>query len=257
MCKLLGRVTDLLATGILLIVAFILLVGCSSAGQRERVLEGYVRQQVEDYGWLENEISYEDNGEGNTVFVFFRPEDMWSQDILGYDDDMSQDEANALAEELNSVVFILGYTTDDRLVSTVAAEPPNFSELDEEAQVNAVEQLVDYQNEYIEFARAEAENWLSEYVANSRGYYEGLEDIQFLFDENRNAYVIMYRWSDGYCPAQDDQDAHSQWQWEANIISRSTASNIVLVHGTSDAGAQTAYVAEYEDNNMLHGYSPS
>lgn len=251
---LLRPLSGLLALCLPLVVVLGALVGCSTATSREQVLEGYVRQQVEDYGWLESEISYEDNGEGDTVFVFFRPEDMWSQDILDYDDAMSQDEARALADELNSFVYIFGYTTDDRLVSTVAAEPPNYDELDEEAQMEAIQQLVDYQLEYIELAQSQAEAWLSEYVSISRNYFEGLEDIQFMFDDETGAYAVMYLWADGYCPIQDDQDALSQWQREADIMSRSTASNIVLVHGTSEAGAQTMYVAEYADN-MLYGSS--
>lgn len=255
------RMLSVLAPCLLLLAACGTLLGCSTAtgassalDPREQVLEGYVRQQVEDYGWLESEISYEDNGEGDTVFVLFRPEDMWSQDILDYDDAMSQDEARALADELNSFVYIFGYTTDDRLVSTVAAEPPNYDELDEEAQTEAIQQLVDYQLEYIEFAQSQAEAWLSEYVSISRNYFEGLEDIQFMFDDETGAYAVMYLWADGYCPIQDEQDALSQWQREADIVSRSTASNIVLVHGTSEAGAQTMYVAEYADN-MLYGSS--
>lgn len=211
--------------------------------------------QVEDYGWLESEISYEDNGEGDTVFVYFRPEDMWSQDILGYDEAMFQDEADALADELNSFVYILGYTTDDRLVSTVAAEPPNYSELDEETRNYAVKQLTDYQGEYIEFARAEAESWLNEYATNARGHFEGLKDINVQFDDERSAYIIMYLWEDGYCPVQDDADAEAQWQWEADIISRSTANNIILLHGTNASGPQAKYVAAYA-NNMLYGHTP-
>ena len=274
------RAVILLMVGVLLAMSLCFLTGCTGGGgigggdvsgaatggeeapakeepvdPREQVFKDYVRTQVEDCGWRESEISYEDNGEGDTVFVFFRPEDMWSQDILGYDDAMAQDEANALAEELNSFVFILGYTTDDRLVSTAAAEPPNYSELDEETKNNAVKQLTDYQKEYIEFARAEAESWLAEYASNARGYFEGLEDCVVQFDDERNAYTIMYLWEDGYCPVQDDADAEAQWQWEADIISRSTANNIVMLHGTDASGLQATYVAAYA-NNMLYGYTP-
>lgn len=274
------RAVILLMVGALLIMSLCFLTGCSGGGNagggdaggvetngeetpaeeepvdpREQVLKDYVSTQVEDYGWLESEISYEDNGEGDTVFVYFRPEDMWSQDIQGYDDAMAQDEADALAEELNSFVYILGYTTDDRLVSTVAAEPPNFVDLDEETQNNALKQLTDYQVEYIEFARAEAESWLNEYASNARGRLEGLKDINVQFDDERGAYLIMYLWEDGCCPVQDDADAEAQWQWEADIISRSTANNIIMVHGTYASGPQTSYVAAYA-NNMLYGHTP-
>ena len=130
------RAVILLTVGVLLITSLCFLTGCSGGGNtgggdaggvetngeetpaeegpvdpREQVLKDYVSTQVEDCGWLESEISYEDNGEGDTVFVYFRPEDMWSQDIQGYDDAMAQDEAYALAKELNSFVYILGYTT--------------------------------------------------------------------------------------------------------------------------------------------------
>lgn len=257
------RMLSVLAPCLLLLATCGTLLGCSTAtgassalDPREQVLEDYVQQQVEDYGWLESEISYEDNGEGDTVFVTFRPEDMWSQDLLGYDDAMSQDEARALADELNSFVYILGYTTDNRLVSTVAAEPPNFDELDEETQRDAIEQLVDRQNEYIEFAQAEADGWLDEYVSNAEGYFEGIEEVQYQYDEERAAFVIAYLWADGYCPAQDDQDdqdAQAQWQWEADYVSRATASNVILLHGTSAEGLQATYVAAYADN-MLNGF---
>ena len=241
-------------------IALVALAGCSSSSNvdpREQVLRDYVQQQVEDYGYSESEISYEDNGEDDTVFITFRPDDLWSQDIVGYDDAMSQDEARALANELNSFVYIFGYTTDDRLVSTVAAEPPNYDELDEETQADAIQQLIDYQNEYVEFAQANAEEWLGEYVSNSMEYFEGIEDIQFMFDDVTNAYVIMYVWADGYCPVQDDQETAAGWQWEADYITRVTANNVVLLHGTSSAGLQTTYNAGYADNNMLYGYSPS
>ena len=269
-----------LMVGTLLIMSLCFLTGCSGGGNtgggdaggvetngeetpaeegpvdpREQVLKDYVSTQVEDCGWLESEISYEDNGEGDTVFVYFRPEDMWSQDIQGYDDAMAQDEAYALAKELNSFVYILGYTTDDRLVSTVAAGPPNFFDLDEEAQNYAVKQLTDLHVDYLMFAREEAESWLNEYASNARGYFEGLEDINVQFDDERGAYIIMYLWEDGYCPVQDDADAEAQWQWEADIISRSTANNIILVHGTDASGPQATYVAAYA-NNMLYGYTP-
>lgn len=241
-------------------IALVALAGCSSSSNvdpREQVLQDYVQQQVEDYGYSESEISYEDNGEGDTVFITFRPDDLRSQDIVGYDDAMSQDEARALANELNSFVYIFGYTTDDRLVSTVAAEPPNYDELDEETQADAIQQLIDYQNEYVEFAQANAEEWLGEYVSNSMEYFEGIEDIQFMFDDVTNAYVIMYLWADGYCPVQDDQEAAAGWQWEADYITRATANNVTLLHGTRSAGLQTTYNAGYADNNMLYGYSPS
>lgn len=244
----------------LVVMALVALAGCSSGSSldpREQVLEDYVQQQVDDYDWDESEITYEDNGEGDTVFITFRPDDLWSQDLIGYDDAMSQDEARALANELNSFVYIFGYTTDDRLVSTVAAEPPNYDELDEETQTDAIQQLIDYQNEYVEFAQANAEEWLGEYVSNSMEYFEGIEDIQFMFDDVTNAYVILYLWADGYCPVQDDQEAAAGWQWEADYITRVTASNVTLLHGTRSAGLQTTYNAGYADNNMLYGYSPS
>lgn len=269
-----------LMVGALLIMSLCFLTGCSGGGNtgggdasgvetngeetpaeeepvdpREQVLKDYVSTQVEDCGWLESEISYEDNGEGDTVFVYFRPEDMWSQDIQGYDDAMAQDEAYALAKELNSFVYILGYTTDDRLVSTVAAGPPNFFDLDEEAQNYAVKQLTDLHVDYLMFAREEAEGWLNEYASNARGRFEGLKDINVQFDDERSAYIIMYLWEDGYCPVQDDADAEAQWQWEADIISRSTANNIIMLHGTSASGPQATYVAAYA-NNMLYGYTP-
>lgn len=254
-----GYVLRILIPCCLAMTALIVLAACSSSAStdpREQILKDYVRQQVDDYGWLESEISYEDHGEGDTVFVTFRSEDMWSQEITGYDDAMSQDEASALAKELNSFVYIFGYTTDDRLVSTVAAEPPNYDELDEDVQTDAIEQLLDYQSEYIEFAQAHAEEWLDEYASNSLEYFEGLEDVQYKFDEQFNAYLIMYMWADSYCPIQDDQDTAAGWQWEADFISRVTANNIMLLHGTNSAGLQTTYEAEYADN-MLYGYSPS
>lgn len=253
-------VSRALFLSLLAAIALVALAGCSSSSNvdlREQVLRDYVQQQVEDYGYSESEISYEDNGEGDTVFITFRPDDLWSQDIVGYDDAMSQDEARALANELNSFVYIFGYTTDDRLVSTVAAEPPNYDELDEETQTDAIQQLIDYQNEYVEFAQANAEEWLGEYVSNSMEYFEGIEDIQFMFDDVTNAYVIMYLWADGYCPVQDDQEAAAGWQWEADYITRATANNVTLLHGTRSAGLQTTYNAGYADNNMLYGYSPS
>ena len=51
---LLRPLPGLLALCLPLIVALGALVGCSTATTREQVLEGYVRQQVEDYGWLES-----------------------------------------------------------------------------------------------------------------------------------------------------------------------------------------------------------
>lgn len=244
----------------LVVVALIAISGCSSdtsSNPRERVLEDYVQQQVEDYGYSEREITYEDNGEEDTVFITFRSEDMWSQDLFGYDDAMAQDEARELADELDSFVYILGYTADDRLVMTVAAEPPNYDELDEETQTDAIQQLIDYQNEYVEFAQANAEEWLGEYVSNSLEYFEGIEDVQFMFDESYNAYVVMYLWEDGHCPAQDDQDAATVWQWEADYIARATANNIVLLHGTNSAGLQTTYTAGYTGDNLLYGSGSS
>lgn len=251
-----GRVLRILTPCCLVAVALILLAGCSSGSSldpREQVLEDYVQQQVDDYGWIESEITYEDHGEGDTVFIIFRPEDLWSQDIIGYDEAMSQDEARALADELNSFVYLFGYTTDDRLVSTVAAEPPNYDELDEGTQTDAIEQLIDYQDEYAEFAQANAEEWLGEYVSNSMEYFEGIEDIQFMFDDVTNAYVIMYLWADGYCPVQDDQETAAGWQWEADFITRVTASNVTLLHGTRSAGLQATYAAEYTGDNLLYG----
>ena len=244
----------LFAVGILLMTS-----GCSGGvvvDPRVQVLDGYVQQQCEDNGWTEDEISYEDNGEGDTVFIYFEPADLNSQDLIGYDDAMAQDEARELADELNSFVYILGYTTDNRLVSTVAAEPPNFDELDEDAQTDAIQQLFDVLSEYVEFARANAEEWLAEYQTNAENYYEGLDYVNIMYDEATDAYVFAYVWEEGYAPSQDDQDAATQWQYEADFISRATGYDVILLHGTSAGGMQASYAAYYADN-FLYGYQPS
>lgn len=233
--------------------------GCSSSPSvdpREQMLDAYVRQQIDDYGYLEGEITYEDNGEGNTVFIEFRPEDFPSQELIGYDDAMAQDEADELAEELSSIVYILGYTSDNRLVSAVVAEPPNFNELDESVKEDAVDQFMDVQNEYVEFARENAEAWLSEYVSNALGYFEGLDDIQYVYDEENSGYFIAFMWSDGYSPVEGDSQATAAWQEEVNFISKATGYNIALAHGYAGGGMQLLVVGNYADN-MLYGYYPT
>lgn len=248
-----------LLMGFLLLCAFFCVSGCSSGGAtdpRAEILEGYVRQQVEEYGWSEDEISYEDNGEGETVFITFTPEAVFSRDIVGYEDALAQDEAQVLAEQLNSAVFILGYTTDDRLVSAVVGQPPNYSELDEETRDELISQFVNLQTEYAEFARSHSDEWFSEYEANAEQSLEGIEDVIITFDESINAYAVAYYWADGYCPSSDEQDEVSWWQYTADYISRSTASNVLMMHGTGADGLQLTFAASYADN-ILYGVRPS
>lgn len=249
----------LILMGSLLLCALFCVSGCSSGGgadQRTEILEDYVRQQVEECGWSEDEISYEDNGEGDTVFIIFTPEAMFSRDIVGYEDAMAQDEAQVLAEQLNSVVFIFGYTTDDRLVSTVVAQPPNYDELDEETREDFVSQFADRQAEYVEFAQSHSDEWFSEYEANAEKKLEGIERVEITFDESINSYAVAYLWKSGYCPSSDEQDEVSGWQYTADYMSRATANSVLMMHGTQADGLQLTLTAHYADN-ILYGVRPS
>lgn len=243
----------------LAIGALLALGGCSSSASvdpRTQVLEDYVEQQVEDYGWTEDEIVYEDNGEGDSVLITFKPKDGSSLEMFGYDEAMAQEEADALCAELNCCVFILGCTSDDRLVSTVASTPASFDELDEESAAPIIERLTNRQDEYIEIARSGADEWLDEYTSNATTDYEGLVQASYTYGDEIGSYVVAYYWEEGYCPSQDDQDAMAAWQYILDMISRATANNVVLVHGTAGGEAQT-YIESYYADNMLYGFYPS
>lgn len=223
--------------------------GCSSGDEapavdpREEAIEEYLVAQ-EELGWSRDEIEIEDNGEGEIAYVTFSSEDIVSQELAGYDEEGSQQEADELSKALSSPVIMRGYTDDEHLVMLCIGGLGDFG--DDEQVTNAALDII---TEYIEAARPLADAWLNEYVENAKGYFDGLNDVRFK-SEGDGLYGIAFLWDEG-CPDQNDSEAAAEWQYEADYLSRILASDVVLMHGTAAEGQKSRWGASYRDNMIV------
>lgn len=225
--------------------------------KRQRFFDQYIEQQVNDYGWDRDDIEIEDHGERNSVEIIFTSSDS-SHSFSSYDENSAQEEAHDLAEDLNSFVFIFGYTSDGYLVSTAVAAPNDYDTYDEDEVLDANEPLFDRLEDARTFAVENSGAWLDTYRTDVIASHEGFAETYVASNEAGIIIQILQEegWTTNFPTEADQQEFMDGWQQEVNYLTKVLGTNVGIIFYTSDGAAENGVKAYYADNQII-GYTPS
>lgn len=207
---------------ILSVAGIVLSVILNAVGkaERESIIDNYIYTQQTNYGWPDNSISVDDQGD-LVVFKFFSGAS--SHELNGWGLDSAQVEADMLASSLKSNVLICGYSSDYYLECINIGAYVNSSQRTNEKTINQATEITTAADA---FAVSNREKWLNVFCKNmgssevwAGATYRIQEDKIMIAIINAPGYSTDYEGNQGFLDA---------WQEYASAITIYVRADIMI-----------------------------